>query len=148
MDGQESEPVGAEAAADIPESENARVVREGYALWNDDRFDEAIERFWHPNAVMYHLAGWPEPGPSVGREAIAAQFARIRREFAADRLEVLELRDLGHAIVVRARWIVRGSGSDAQVSTEMSPVYWFENGLVVRTGFYREHEQALEAAGR
>ena len=137
--------MSAQSRPDV-ESESARIVRAGYALWNENRFGEALERFWHPNAVLYHPSGWPEPGPSVGREAVAAQFERARQVFAVDRLEILELRDFEHVVVVRTRWVARGSGSGAETSTELSPVYWFENGLVVRGAMYWDHAEALEAA--
>jgi ketosteroid isomerase-like protein len=129
------------------ESENARTVREGYALWNEDRFDEALERFWDPHAVLYHPAGWPEPGPSVGLNAVAAQFARGRQDFDADRLEILELLDLENVVVVRARWFTRGSGSGVETTTDLSVLYWFENGLVARCAMYWDHDQALVEAG-
>jgi ketosteroid isomerase-like protein len=145
VNGSQGEPAGAEAGGGV-ESENARTVRDGYALWNEDRFDEALERYWDPYVVLYHPAGWPEPGPSVGRAAVAAQFARGRQPFASDRLEILELRDLEHVVVVRARWFTRGSESGAETITDLSILYWFENGLVVRCGMYWDHDEAMDAA--
>jgi ketosteroid isomerase-like protein len=142
---QRGEVGGAESAA-AAETSVQRVVREGYALWNAGRLAEAMDRLWHPDAVVFHPAGWPEPGPSIGREAAAAQFERVREDFDVDRLEIHESRDIDGVVVVRVLWIVRGRTSGVDASMELSGVYWFDGGLIVRNAFYWEHEAALSAA--
>jgi ketosteroid isomerase-like protein len=146
VSGSKREPVGAEKAAERVETEGAQIVREGYRLWNENRLDEAMQRFWHPKAVVYHPPGWPEPGPSIGREAAAAQFERVREDFDVDRLEILELRDIDGVVVLRAQWITRGRASGLDATIELSSVYWFEGGMISRNAFYWDHEQALQAA--
>ena len=124
-----------------------RVVRECYVLWNAGRIAEAMDRFWHPDVVLFHPTGWPEPGPSVGREAVAAQFERAREDFDVDSLEILELRDVGGVLVLRVLWIVRGRTSGVDASMQLSGAYWFDDaGLIVRNAFYWDHEAALAAA--
>jgi ketosteroid isomerase-like protein len=146
VNGSEREQVsGAQADAAV-ESANAGVLREGYALWNAGRLTEAMDRFWHPDAVVYHPPGWPEPGPSIGREAAQEQFERVREDFDVDRLEILELREIEGVLVLRMRWIVRGRGSGLDTSLDMSGVYWFDDGLIMRNAFYWDHEAALAAA--
>jgi hypothetical protein len=139
--------VGGPQSAAAAETSRQGVIREGFALWNAGRLAEAMDRLWHPDAVVYHPSGWPEPGPSIGREAAAAQFERIREEFDVDRLEILESGDISGVVVVRVLWIVRGRTSGVDGSMEMSAVYWFDAGeLIVRNAFYWDHEAALSAA--
>jgi hypothetical protein len=139
--------VGGHQSAETAETLRERVLRECYALWNAGRVAEAIERFWHPDAILIHPPGWPEPGPSIGREAVAEQFERVREDFDVDRLDILELRDIEGVVVLRVLWIVRGRTSGVDASMEMSGVYWFDrSGLIVRNAFYWDHEAALSAA--
>jgi hypothetical protein len=139
--------VGGPQSAEAAETPRERVVREGYALWNAGRLAEAMERLWHPDAVLFHPPGWPEPGPSIGREAAAEQFERVREDFDVDRLEILALRDIDGVVVLRVLWVVRGRSSGVDASMELSGVYWFDDGgLVVRNAFFWDHDAALAAA--
>jgi hypothetical protein len=138
--------VGGPESAAAAQTARERIVRECYALWNAGRLAEAMERFWHPDAVVFHPAGWPEPGPSIGREAAAEQFERVREDFDVDRLEILDLRDIEGVVVLRMLWIVRGHASGAAASMELSGVYWFDGDLIVRNAFHWDHEAALSAA--
>jgi ketosteroid isomerase-like protein len=146
VSGSEREQVGGAQAGEAVESANAGMVREGYAMWNEGRLAEAMDRFWHPDAVVYHPPGWPEPGPSIGRAAAQEQFERVREDFDVDRLQILELREIEGVVVLRARWIVRGRGSGLDTSIEMSGVYWFADGRIVRNAFYWDHDAAVDAA--
>jgi hypothetical protein len=146
VSGAERGEVGDPQPAEAVQTPNERIVREGYALWNAGRLSEAMDRFWHPEAVVYHPPGWPEPGPSIGREAAAEQFERVREDFDVDRLEILELLDIEGVLVLRVLWIVRGRTSGVDASMELSGVYWFDRGLIVRNAFYWDHEAALSAA--
>jgi ketosteroid isomerase-like protein len=53
--------------------ENVEVVRLMLAAWNDGDMD-GVRELWHPNAIVRPAAGWPEPGPFVGREAVMQSF--------------------------------------------------------------------------
>ena len=51
-----------------------------------------------PDVIARAPAGWPEPGPFVGRDAVMQQFARLREAWASDALrEVTEPRPSGTA---------------------------------------------------
>ena len=85
MSGAQRGQVGRPQSAAAAQTPRERVIREIYPLWNAGRVAEAMERFWHPDAVLFHPPGWPEPGPSIGREAVAEQFERVREDFDVDR---------------------------------------------------------------
>jgi hypothetical protein len=54
------------------------VVRRVYDAWNAGDMT-ALRDLCDPDVVMHHPEGWPEPGPSVGREAVDAdmEFSRV-----------------------------------------------------------------------
>lgn len=59
--------------------EDVEFAKRGIALWNRGDMDALRERY-HSEAVMHHPPAWPEPGPSVGRDAIFDQFRRLRED--------------------------------------------------------------------
>ena len=70
--------------------ENVEVVRRVYDAWNAGDMT-ALRALCDPDVVMHHPEGWPEPGPSVGREAM---IVRIREFYdTGDALEAAGLRE-------------------------------------------------------
>ena len=63
--------------------ENMELAKLGIELWNRGDMDALRERY-HPEAVIHHPQGWPEPDPSVGREAILDQLRRLREDTETD----------------------------------------------------------------
>ena len=49
--------------------ENVEVVKAAFETWNSGDMT-AFRELLDLDIVMYHLEGWPEPGPSVGRGAV------------------------------------------------------------------------------
>ncbi len=61
--------------------ENVEPAKRGIELWNRGDMDALRERY-HPNAVMHHPSGWPEPvRPSDGTQSSpsSADCARTMR---------------------------------------------------------------------
>jgi ketosteroid isomerase-like protein len=56
--------------------ENVEVVRRVYYTWNAGDMT-ALRDLCAPDVVMHHPEGWPEPGPSAGREAVCANGSRF-----------------------------------------------------------------------
>jgi ketosteroid isomerase-like protein len=48
--------------------ENVEIVRRACEAWNTGDLT-ALRDLYDPDVVMHHVEGWPDPGPSVGREA-------------------------------------------------------------------------------
>jgi ketosteroid isomerase-like protein len=107
---------------------------------------EALRELYHEDAVMYHPPGWPEPGPSYGRDAIFRQFATLRQDFRDDRLEVLERRALGDWVVLKQRW--SGLGDHSGVSSELivCSAGHYRDGKVAEFAFYWDFDEAVAAA--
>ena len=66
--------------------ENVEVVRSMLVAWNAGDL-ERLRELWHPDAIVRPAAGWPEPGPFVGREAVMRSFEQLRDAWEADTLE-------------------------------------------------------------
>lgn len=121
------------------------IAERGIALWNEDRFEDA-RTLWHHDAVLVHPAGWPEPGPSVGRDAAFEQFARLRADFEVDRVEIVEvIRETADRVVLWLCWHARGHASGIETQVEMGVVYHVRDGLIDRGEFHWRRADLLAA---
>jgi ketosteroid isomerase-like protein len=125
--------------------ENVEVVRAAFAAWNAGDM-QALRELYDPDAVMYHLEGWPEPGPSVGREAVMRQWEGQRKNVDIDALEpISDFIEAGGRVVVRYRWSGTGHGPDMRM--EFTGVHTVRKGKVLVTEWFWDHAEALEAVG-
>ena len=126
--------------------QNLETSRRINDLWNAGDMD-ALRDLYHDDVVMRHPDGWPESGPSVGRDAVFRQFERLRQDWRSDRLEVLERRAAGDCVVVRQRWRAQGRHSGVTSEMTISAVSRHREGKIVTLAFYWDHAEALAAAG-
>jgi ketosteroid isomerase-like protein len=125
--------------------ENVEIVRRGMEAWNAGDMDR-IRDFYDPDAVMYHLEGWPEPGPSVGREAVMRQWEQVREAWhRGDRLDLGDFIEAGNQVLARGMWRVAGSGPEAAMA--FSVLFTLRNGRVITQQYFWDHAEALEAVG-
>jgi ketosteroid isomerase-like protein len=124
--------------------ENVEIVRRGYEAYSVGDFT-TLREIYDPDVVMHHLEGWPEPGPSVGREAVLREFEQLRETGEAQTLEVTDFVDAADRVVVR--YAMHGSGRGPDVEMEFSSVYTLRNGKVVIQQTFSDHDEALKAAG-
>ena len=122
------------------------VVRRGFEAWNAGDM-EVVRDTYDPDAVMRYHGDFPEPGPFVGRDAIIRQFDRLRdaldeRDSLIFTSDFLEARD---RVVSRFAW--RGEGSGPAMDLELTAVYAVRGGRILEADFFRDHDEALEAAG-
>ena len=88
--------------------ENVEVIRGAVEAWNTGDMT-ALGEIYDRDVVMFHLEGWPEPGPSVGREAVMRQWENQRKTWNIDHIEfVSDFIEAGDRVIVRYRW--RGAG--------------------------------------
>ena len=59
--------------------------------------------------------------------------------------EPLELTDLGDVVVAETRLVARGRGSDIQVESDETDVFWFRDGRLVRVEGFPTKAEAFEA---
>ena len=125
--------------------ENVEVVRAGIAAWNAGDM-QALRELYDPDVVMYHVDGWPEPGPSVGRDAVMRQWETQRENFDIDAVQaVSDVIEAGDRVIVRYAW--RGTGFGPDLNMEFTGVHTLRNGRILVMEWFWDHADALEAVG-
>jgi ketosteroid isomerase-like protein len=126
--------------------ENVEVLLRGLNAYNAGDL-AAMREMYDPAAVMHHLEGWPEAGPSVGRDAVVRSLEDLRETWTSrDSLELIgEPIDVGNRVLVRAAWHVSGVIPDQTMG--FSVIFTFRNGKVIAQEYFWNHDEALEAAG-
>ena len=138
--------------------ENVELLRRNYEIVN------AIGRtgpdFVDPEAVAPELWARLDPGfelherPELpdakvyrGPEAAKEFWRKTQQLFAEIRWEPQGFTDLGNAVVVEARVVGVGRGSDVPIETDETDVFWFRDGMIVRLQGFGTKADALEAVG-
>ena len=125
--------------------ENLEVVQAMGDAWNAEDMD-ALREVYDPDVIVRAPAGWPEPGPFVGREAVMRQWERNRESWDADTFEAVgDPIDAGDRVVVRLMWTGVGRGPRTQL--EFTAVYTVRKGKVSYQESFWDHAEALEAVG-
>jgi ketosteroid isomerase-like protein len=124
--------------------ENVEIAKAAFEAWNRGDM-EALRELYHPDAIMRLYQEWVEPGPFVGRDAIMRQFEYLRDTWDADALDALDFVDAGDRVVVSYVWRVTGRGPKVELPAAL--VYTMRKGQIFGVEFFRDHDEALEAAG-
>jgi hypothetical protein len=126
--------------------ENVKAVLRVVAAYNAGDLDP-LREVYDPSAVMHHLDGWPEPGPSVGRDAVMRTLVGLREAWTSrDQLELLgKPIGVGNRVLMRAVWHVSGQVPDQTMG--FSVIYTFRKSKVILQEYFWNHAEALEAAG-
>jgi ketosteroid isomerase-like protein len=136
--------------------ENVEIVRQFYevsfgrTLPETADPEEVAPQFWAHLAPDFELHERPElPDARVyrGPEEAKEFFRKTQQVFAEARWEPQEFIDLGHAVVVVAKVVAVGRGSDVRTEMDETDVYWFRDGMIVRLEGFATKEEALKAAG-
>jgi ketosteroid isomerase-like protein len=125
--------------------ENVKVVREAIEAWNAGDMDR-LTGLYDPDAIVRAPAFWPEPGAVVGRDAIIRVWSEMRDIWDIDSMGLVsDFLTAGDRVIVRVDW--RGAGRGLETNMELTLVYTLRRGLVFGLEFFRDHADALEAAG-
>jgi ketosteroid isomerase-like protein len=125
--------------------ENVEIVRAMFEA-NSAGDMEAFRELHDPDVIMRAPKGWPEPGPSVGREAVMRQFEQLRETFDVISVEpISEFIDAGDRVVVRAAY--HGEGHGPEMNVEMTQVITVREGRILYREAFWDHAEALEAMG-
>lgn len=128
-----------------PPESKAALVRRAVAGVNNRDYSDLLE-LYHPDVVMHHLEGWPEPGPSVGREAVIREFKQLQEAPEEQSVEITDIVECGDRAVVRYHW--RGSGTGPDLDMRFTFVFTFRDGKIVFQQNFWDHEKALETLGQ
>ena len=125
--------------------ENVEVIRQAIEAWNAGDM-ERLRALYDPHAVVWAPPDWPEPGGVLGRDAIIDTWREMRDLWDADSMgPVSDFRSRGDRVLVRVDW--RGAGRGLETNMQMTLSYTVRNGRVLALEFFRDHTEALEAAG-
>lgn len=126
--------------------ENVEIIRRGYEAYNAGDL-ATLRELYDPAVVWHHLEGWPEPGPSVGRDAVLREVEQLHEAWpVGDALQpVGDFIAAGNQVVVRAAW--RGSGSGPDATMEFSYLFTLRKGRIITIQMFWDHDEALEAVG-
>jgi ketosteroid isomerase-like protein len=90
---------------------------------------------------------WSDAEPVYGIEAWLKRVLLLLEPWQKQRLEIDALRTTGDLVVVNLRWVATGRGSEIEVDMPMAGVYTITDGKIARIEFFRDPNEALEAAG-
>jgi ketosteroid isomerase-like protein len=126
--------------------ENVEIVRRGYDALNHGDIEGMIKTAdpqvrWDVSQRVFN------PAVYEGHDGIRRFVEEIDEVWEDFRLEPLEFIDAGDKVVVSHLVRGRGKGSGVEVELPSTNVYSLRNGKVIETRMYREHGEALEAAG-
>jgi ketosteroid isomerase-like protein len=125
--------------------ENVEIVRTSFEMWNAGDMD-ALRDLYRPDIIMRMPEGWPEPGPYVGREAVARQSKQLRETWDSDSFELIsEFIDVGDRVAVRFIW--EGAGYGPESSIEATALDTVRKGMIVAIELLWDHAEALDALG-
>jgi ketosteroid isomerase-like protein len=130
--------------------ENVEIVRLHIDAWRAEEATRALS-FLDPHIVMDLSrtggAGVGE-GPFYGPDAISDHFRRYAGTFEEYQWEIDRLTDLGAgAVLVIVTESGRGKGSGVSVDRPLAVLYTLVDRKIVRITFFRDEQEALEAAG-
>jgi ketosteroid isomerase-like protein len=128
--------------------ENVELIRRGFELFNEGKFDVVLREIFHPEIEM--TVGI---GPLLGIETIRGREA-VRRFWVEELPEGLDefsidplgLEDFGEVVLANVRYRARGPASRMEIEQQFASIYSFRNGLVHRIHDHPTRAQALEAA--
>ena len=102
------------------------------------------EVVWHP--AMSALLGGSET-VFRGHDGVRRWFRDVTDALPDAEFAFPDIRDLGNRVVALGRLRARGRVSGAETETPFAYVVDLEDGRMIRVRAYRDHEEALEAAG-
>jgi ketosteroid isomerase-like protein len=128
---------------------NVQVIRTAFDDFNS-RDWESWEALHHADMVVIPMKGWPDWPDAERVDGIEAWLKRVLlllEPWREQRLEIDALRTTGDLVVVSYRWVATGRESEVEVDMPMTGVYTITDGKIARIEFFRDPNEALEAAG-
>jgi ketosteroid isomerase-like protein len=126
--------------------ENVEIVRRGYEAFNGRDIEGMIDTV-DPHARWDLSERVFNPAVYEGHDGIRRFIEEIDEVWDHLRLEPLKFIDAGDKVVVSHLVRGRGKGSGVDVELPSTSVYTLRNGKVIESRMYREHGDALQAAG-
>ena len=126
--------------------EKVESVRTVYGRWSEGDFRASVDLL-DPHVVLVLGPEFPDAGTYLGAEEVAAYTRGLLEPWTHFTIEAQELVAAGDSVLARVRQ--RGVGSTSGLPTELRyfMLWSFRGRKVIRIESFREHGEALEAAG-
>lgn len=126
--------------------ENVEAFREAVHAFNR-RDKAAFLALCDPDYENVPPRDWPESAPTRGREAVWDFFVQGQEPWDESAFELGEVIDAGDRIVAHQRARMRGTASGADVGWSYWHVISFRDGRALRSEWFSDRGEALDAAG-
>jgi hypothetical protein len=84
----------------------------------------------------------------VGRDVLRSHVQTNLRDFWSGRYKPSGVRAIGeHQVLTRGEWGGVGAASRIELYVDLSVLFTLRGGLITKAEFYRDHDEALRAAG-
>jgi len=126
--------------------ENVEIVRGVYERWSEGDFRAGVDLL-DPHVVLVLRPEFPDAGTYSGIEAVMAYTRGLLEPWTHFTMEAEEIVAAGDSVLADVHQ--RGVGSTSGVPTELRyfMLWSFRGRKVIRIESFREHGEALEAAG-
>jgi ketosteroid isomerase-like protein len=132
--------------------ENVEIVREAMDAYNLGDKD-GWAKFMDPELETFPVPEFPESAPLIGPGAAWDFYQQFGETMASSKLyetsgfETAEVIDAGERVVACQRTPLHGRGSVDEMEVKLWGVHTFDQGRWVRTQWFWDRDQALDAAG-
>jgi ketosteroid isomerase-like protein len=123
-----------------------RRIRDSYAAFVAGDLDGAVAGIAE-DVTLINPPDAVETGTLHGREALRAALQRLHDDFEYDSLEVLEMAQGPHGVVVVSRLEGRGRGSGAPMKVTLTHVFELSGGRVAAYRWFYSRAEGRAAAG-
>jgi ketosteroid isomerase-like protein len=127
--------------------ENVETIQRVYDAFNRHDLDHAAQQL-HPDCELYPaLVGPGQRSQYLGRDAAREFFELISdvwETMAVEAKRIIELPE-GRILAVE-NWHIRGRDG-IEIDTELTDLYAFRDGLIIRVDGFRDRAKAFEATG-
>ena len=106
---------------------------------------EYYSRFWHPDAVIESVDGFPVPGRYEGLEGYRQWFADSYAPYEDVQRRLDSIEATGDSVLALLTITGRPKDDDVELEVQTGSVYEVEDGRIRRLSVYVGHERALEA---
>src|SRR5215212_5945863 len=108
--------------------------------------DEYYERYWHPDAVIEAVDGFPVPGSYRGAEGYRQWYEDSYAPYRDVKRHLDSVTTEGDRVVALLTITGHPQDDDLELEVRTGSVYDVEDGRITRLCVYVGHERALEAA--
>ena len=132
----------------MPEVDRVGKVRELFAAFNEGRLaDGWVEASFDPDASVLDFPDVPDRRRYEGHQGVQEFMADLGENWRSMAIDVDEIREVGEIVIVLGRQKSVGAMTDVPVETEFAELLEFKGDRIAGIQMFRNHGEALEAAG-